>query len=124
MIYWSIFCNLFQVVHTFCYAKERYNLLFILDVAYCLYVTIYSMKYHRNYYNSSNSNMHSHHILLKYYIGDPNHTFDCILNLKWIHYYTFVSYILMKPTFLCDSYNRNMYDTMILLHIRTNYYYC
>ena len=37
MIYWSILCNLFQVLHTFCYTKERYNLLFYLDVAYCLF---------------------------------------------------------------------------------------
>ena len=35
------------------------------------------MKYHHNYYNTSNSNMHPHYDLLKYYIGDPNHTFDC-----------------------------------------------
>ena len=47
-----------------------------------------------------------------------------ILNWEWIHYYTFVLYISMKPTFLGISYNRNMYDPMILLHIRTNYYFC
>ena len=34
------------------------------------------MKYQHNYYKASNNIMHPHHMLPKYYIGDPNHTFD------------------------------------------------
>ena len=82
------------------------------------------MKYHHIYYNTYKSNMNPHHNLPNYYFEGPNHVFDGILNLKWVHYYTFLLYIFMKPTFLGVSYNRNMYDPMILLNIRTNYYIC
>ena len=68
--------------------------------------------------------MNPHHNLPNYYFGDPNPVFDCIWNWKWIHYYIFVLYIFIKPTFWGVSYNRNKYNPMILLHIRTNYYFC
>ena len=114
----------FQLVQTSLLSQRKtHHVIFSILPIYFLFVTIYSMKYHHNYYNTYKNNMNPHHNLPNYYCGDPYHVFDCILNWKWIHQYTFVLYILMKPTFWGVSYNRNMYDPMILLHIRTNYYF-